>query len=92
MAMLDGIQDKVSPGDPVDGNVYDATVSKGIPMTPRTLSQSLDALDEDHAYLLRGDVFSRELISTWIEYKRKHEVAPVHVRPHPFEFCLYYDV
>ena len=63
-----------------------------VPKTPGSLDEALDALQRDHEYLLRGDVFTADVISTWIDYKRKNEVDALRLRPHPYEFCLYYDI
>jgi glutamine synthetase len=94
MAGLDGIQNKIDPGEPADFNLYeaDAETAKKIKTVPGSLSETLDALEADHEFLLAGDVFTKDVIDTWIDYKRTHEVDPVRLRPHPYEFCLYYDV
>ena len=94
MAALDGIQTKASPGDPLDKDIYDLQPEElaGVPETPGSLGASLDALQADHEFLLRGDVFTPDVIDTWIWYKRTHEVDALRVRPHPYEFTLYYDV
>ncbi len=94
MAMLDGIQTKASPGDPLDKDVYDLKPEEldDVPTTPRSLEASLAALRADSDFLLRGDVFTPDVIDTWIWYKTEHEVEAVRVRPHPYEFALYYDV
>jgi len=94
MAGLDGIQNKINPGNPMDKNIYDLPpeVLKEIPSTPPNLGAALDALERDHDFLLRGDVFSSDLIETWIQYKRKNEVEEIAVRPHPHEFALYFDM
>ena len=94
MAALDGIQTKTRPGDPIDKDVYDLQPEElaGVPSTPRSLEDSLLALRNDHEFLLRGDVFTPDIIDTWIWYKRTHEIEALRVRPHPFEFMLYYDV
>lgn len=93
LAVMDGIQTKADPGDPYDRDLYDLepTLQGDVPPTPRSLEASLKALEEDHEFLLRGDVFTPDVIETWIWYKREHEVEAVHVRPHPYEFSLYYD-
>jgi glutamine synthetase len=65
---------------------------KDVPSLPGSLDESLKALDHDHKFLLKGDVFSEEFIQLWIEYKRKKEIDPVRMRPHPYEFQLYYDI
>ncbi|MCZ6788178.1 MAG: glutamine synthetase, partial [Planctomycetota bacterium] len=93
MAGLDGIQNKIDPGKPMDKNIYDLPpeILKEIPSTPASLSQALDALEKDHDFLLRGDVFSQDVVEAWIDYKRINEVEPLSLRPHPFEFELYFD-
>ena len=92
MAGLDGIEKKMDPGEPMDVDLYElsAEEAKGIPQVPGSLEESLDALEADHDFLLKGGVFTPDLIETWIEYKRINEVDPVRMRPHPFEFALYY--
>ncbi|MDX2036109.1 MAG: type I glutamate--ammonia ligase [Isosphaeraceae bacterium] len=94
MAALDGIQTKARPGEPLDKDVYDLQPDElaNVPPTPASLEESLDALERDHEFLLRGDVFTPDVISTWIWYKRTHEVEALRARPHPYEFQLYYDV
>jgi glutamine synthetase len=94
MAALDGIQNKTRPGEPLDKDIYDLHPEelKGVPTTPRSLDAALDALRHDHEFLLRGDVFTSDVIDTWIWYKQTHEVEAIRVRPHPHEFTLYYDV
>jgi len=94
MAVLDGIQNKLRPGEPLDKDIYDLQPEEldTVPTTPRSLESSLDALRADHDFLLRGDVFTTDVIDTWIWYKRTHEVETIRVRPHPYEFALYYDV
>ncbi|MBX6315483.1 MAG: type I glutamate--ammonia ligase [Isosphaeraceae bacterium] len=94
MAALDGIQTKTSPGDPLDKDIYDLEPEElaNVPAVPATLDAALDALRVDHDFLLRGDVFTADVIDTWIWYKRTHEVDALRVRPHPYEFTLYYDV
>ncbi|MGO8672305.1 MAG: type I glutamate--ammonia ligase [Capsulimonadaceae bacterium] len=93
MAGIDGIQNKIVPPPPVDKDIYElsAEEKQGIAQTPGTLTESLDALEADHEYLLKGDVFSKTLIETYIDYKRVREVEGVALRPHPYEFALYYD-
>ena len=94
MAVLDGIQNKLRPGEPLDKDIYDLQPEEldNVPTTPRSLEASLDALRADHDFLLRGDVFTPDVIDTWIWYKQTHEVETIRVRPHPYEFALYYDV
>ena len=93
MAMLDGIQTKANPGEPLDKDVYDLTPDelRDVPETPRSLEESLDALKADHEFLLRGDVFTPDVIDTWVWYKQTHEAEAIRQRPHPHEFALYFD-
>jgi glutamine synthetase len=95
MAILDGIQNKIEPGEPLDRDIYEMSSEEmrhaGTRTTPGSLEEALGALESDHAFLLRADVFTEDLIETWIEYKRKNEVDPLRLRPHPHEFQLYYD-
>jgi glutamine synthetase len=94
MAGLDGIQNRIHPGEPLDKNIYDLPPEElaSVPQTPGSLEAALDALEADHEFLLRGDVFTEEVIAAWIEYKRRSEVDEVRRRPHPYEFALYYDI
>ena len=94
MATIDGIQNKISPGEPLDCDIYelDDETLAAIPSTPASLGDALDALEQDHEFLLRGGVMDESLISTWIDYKRTNEVDALRLRPHPYEFCMYYDV
>jgi len=94
MAALDGIQNKIHPGEPLDKDIYDLSPEEltDVPQTPGSLGEALVALDRDHEFLLRGDVFTEDVIHTWIEYKKVNEVDAINLRPHPYEFCLYYDV
>jgi glutamine synthetase len=93
MAGLDGIKNKMDPGDPVDKNIYDLPPEElaEIPTVPGSLGEALDALEADHEFLLRGGVFSPGLIETWIAWKREQEVDTIRLRPHPAEFALYFD-
>ncbi len=94
MAVLDGIQNKIDPGDPLDKNIYDLPPEElaEIPSAPGSLDEALAALAEDNAFLLKGDVFTKDVIDMWIDYKTENEVNPVKLRPHPHEFHLYYDI
>lgn len=94
MAALDGIQNRIDPGSPLDKDIYDLDPeeTESVPKTPATLEESLKALREDHEFLTRGDVFNEDVIDTWIWYKSTHEVAALRERPHPFEFSMYYDI
>ncbi len=94
MAGLDGVQNKIDPGQPLDKDIYELGPEelKGVPSVPGSLDAALTALENDHEFLLKGDVFTSDAIETWIDYKRKREVDPVRLRPHPYEFVLYYDI
>ena len=94
MAGLDGIENKIHPGDAMDKNLYELPPEEHakIPQMPGSLQESLDHLAKDHAFLLKGDVFTKDLIETWIEWKKSKEVDPIRLRPHPHEFELYYNV
>ena len=91
LAAIDGIQNKMDPGEPLDANAYDQPVDSDVPTTPGSLAHSLVALQKDHEFLLRGEVFSSDLITDWISFKRQNEVDPIRLRPHPHEFCMYFD-
>ena len=94
MAVIDGIQNKIHPGPPLDRDIYDMPPDElaTVPKAPGSLEESLDALEHDHDFLLRGDVFTDDVIATWLRFKREKEIGPMQLRPHPYEFCLYYDV
>src|SRR6267142_1767226 len=91
---LDGVKHKIEPPKPMDVDLYDLEPEerKHVKNTPGSLNESLAALEADHAFLLEGGVFTPDLIETWLAYKRAKEVDPVALRPHPYEFFLYYDV
>ena len=94
MAAVDGILNKVDPGEPLDKDIYDLPPEElaKVPQTPRSLREALMALEKDHAFLLKNDVFTQDVIETWIDYKMKNEVMALDLRPHPWEFALYYDI
>ena len=94
MAVLDGIENRLDPGEPLDKDIYALSPEelKNVPSTPGSLEEALDALEKDHEFLLKGGVFTRDVIDMWIEYKRLREVDPVKLRPHPYEFHLYFDI
>jgi glutamine synthetase len=94
MAVIDGIENRVDPGEPLDKDIYGLSPEElaHVPSAPGSLEESLNALKEDHEFLLRGDVFTPDVIEKWIEYKTEGEVNPVRLRPHPHEFMLYYDI
>ncbi len=94
MAGLDGVQCRLDPGDPLDKNLYDLPPEElaKVRSTPGSLDEALDALATDHEFLLKGDVFTKDVIQTHLEYKRSREVDEIRLRPHPYEFVLYYDI
>jgi len=94
MAGLDGIENRIDPGEPLDKDIYGlspAELSK-VPSVPGSLEGALSALESDHEFLIKGDVFTQDVIETWLEYKRDKEIDPVRLRPHPYEFKLYFDI
>jgi glutamine synthetase len=95
MAMIDGIQNRVDPGSPLDRDIYEMTrvemKDTGVRTTPGSLEEAINALEEDHEFLTRGGVFTEDLIETWAAWKREREIDPIRLRPHPHEFSLYYD-
>ena len=93
MAMIDGIQNKIDPGKPLDANIYELSAEElaKFPHTPGSLAESIDALEKDHEFLKADGVFTEALINSWITWKRDEELAPLALRPHPHEFALYYD-
>ena len=93
MAGLDGIENKIDPGQPLDKDIYGLSPEelKDVPNVARSLEDALNHLREDHAFLLKGDVFTEDVIEKWIEYKMEAEVNPTRMRPTPMEFALYYD-
>ncbi len=94
MAGIDGIQNKIDPGEALDKDLYDLPPEEKakVPQVPGSLKDALDALEADHEFLLKGDVFTEDVIATWLEYKRINEVEATNLRPHPYEFHLYYDI
>lgn len=94
MAGLDGVINRIDPGEPLDKDIYDMEPEelKNVPSTPGSLEAALKALENDYEYLLKGDVFTEDVIETWIKYKMDKEVKPMALQPHPYEFGLYYDV
>ena len=93
LAGIDGIRNQIDPGDPLDVDLYDLSPEEAanVQQVPGSLDESLDALEDDHEFLLAGDVFTSDLIETWLDYKRTSEIDEVRLRPHPYEFFLYYD-
>jgi glutamine synthetase len=94
LAALDGIKSKTDPGLPLDKDLYDLPAEQlaDVPSTPATLEDALVELEQDHEFLLAGDVFTADTIRAWIQYKREREVDQLRLRPHPYEFALYYDI
>ena len=94
MAGLDGVQNRIDPGEPLDKNIYDLPPeeARSVRQVPGSLEESLRALEEDQAFLRKGDVFTDDVIETWIAYKRSREIDPIRLRPHPWEFHLYFDI
>ncbi len=94
MAGLDGVINRIDPGEPLDKDIYDMSPEelKGVPSTPGSLNEALASLEKDHEYLLKGDVFTTDVVETWIKYKTEKEIKPMALQPHPYEFSLYYDV
>ena len=93
MAGLDGIQNKIDPGEPMDKDMYDLSPAEAakVPSGPGSLEEALDALEANHDFLVQGDVFTPDVISTWLRYKREVEIDELRLRPHPYEFYLYHD-
>ena len=94
MAGMDGIENRIDPGEPLDKDIYSLTPAElsKVPSVPGSLEGALDALEQDHEFLLKGDVFTADAIEQWLDYKRTNEVDQVRLRPHPFEFKLYFDI
>ncbi len=94
MAGMDGVLNKLNPGEPLDKDIYDLSPEElsNVPSMPGSLDEALNCLEQDHSFLLKGDVFSEELIEAFIDYKHKNEADAVRLRPHPYEFALYYDI
>lgn len=92
-AGIDGIKNQIDPGEPLDVDIYDLSPEElaKIPSTPGSLEDALECLEKDHDFLISGGVFTEDLINTWIQYKLDNEVNPMRLRPHPYEFALYYD-
>jgi len=94
MAGLDGIRNRIDPGQPIDKDLYELEPAESakVKSTPGSLSEVLDALEADHDWLFEGNVFTPDLLEAWLTYKRERELAPVNLRPVPFEFFLYFDL
>jgi len=93
MAGLDGVQRRLDPGQPLDKDIYALTPAElaEVPSMPASLDEALNNLKNDHEFLLKGDVFTEDLIETWIDFKFAKEVSAIRLRPHPYEFALYFD-
>jgi glutamine synthetase len=94
MAGMDGIRNKIEPPEPVDKDLYELPPeeAKNVPQVPDSLASVIDSLEADHDFLLEGGVFTPDLIETYVQLKRESEIDPIRLRPHPYEFALYYDV
>jgi glutamine synthetase len=94
MAGLDGVQNKINPGDPMDKDIYALSPEelKDVPQMPGSLDEALDTLERDHEFLLRGDVFTKDALHEWLDFKRTKELNPIRMRPTPYEFYLYFDI
>jgi glutamine synthetase len=94
MAGIDGVQHKIDPGPPLDKDIYDLEPEElaNVPSMPGSLEEALEALEDDHQFMTKGDVFTEEMLQTYIDYKRSKEVDAIRLRPHPYEFALYYDI
>ncbi len=93
MAAIDGVKNKIDPGEPLDLDIYELSAEElaKYKHTPGSLEEAIEALEADHEFLTEGDVFTEDLVQTWINWKRREEIKPLHLRPHPHEFHLYYD-
>ena len=94
MAGLDGIRNKIEPSEPIDKDLYELPPeeAKNVPQVPSSLESAVNSLEENHEFLLEGGVFTEDLIENWITFKRENEIDPIRLRPHPYEFAMYYDV
>jgi glutamine synthetase len=94
MAAIDGIENKIHPGDPMDKDIYHLTPEEyeRIGSAPGSLEEACDELEKDHDYLLKGEVFTADVIHYWIKYKRENEADAIRIRPHPYEFAMYFDI
>jgi glutamine synthetase len=94
MAGLDGIENQIDPGEPLDKNTYELTPEEAAKLktVPGSLEEALQALEDDHDFLMKGGVFTQDVIDVWLDYKRETEIDAIRLRPHPYEFYLYFDV
>ena len=93
MAGIDGIENQYDPGDPLSEDLFELSreETSKYPLVPGSLEEALQALESDHEFLLKGDVFTEDVISGWIDFKTANDVDPVRLRPHPYEFYLSFD-
>jgi glutamine synthetase len=93
MAGLDGIENEYDPGEPLEQDLFELSAKEtaAFPQVPSSLEEALQALEEDHEFLLKGNVFTKDVIETWIKYKTENDVDPIRLRPHPYEFNLSFD-
>ncbi len=93
MAGLDGIENGSDPGEPLQQDLFELSADETakFPQVPASLEEALDALENDHDFLLKGGVFTEDVIDNWISFKRENDVDPVRLRPHPYEFYLSFD-
>ena len=93
MAWLDGIENGYDPGEPLEQDLFELSPEEtaAFPQVPSSLEEALQALQDDHEFLLKGDVFTKDVIENWISYKTENDVDPVRLRPHPYEFYLSFD-
>ena len=93
LAGLDGVENKIHPGEAMDKDIYELPPEelKEIPKAPGSLEEAINSLKKDYAFLLKGDVFAKEVIETWINWKEENEIKPARLRPTPFEFAQYFD-
>jgi glutamine synthetase len=94
MAGIDGIQNKIDPGEPLEKDIFELSAEEAakVPTVPGSLEEAMVALEKDYKFLLKGNVFTQDVIDVWIEYKREKEIDGVRLRPHPYEFYLYFDI
>jgi glutamine synthetase len=93
MAAIDGVRNKIDPGEPLDRDIYEMTPEEleNTRQTPGSLPEAIKALEDDHEFLLAGGVFTKDLVEAWIAWKKDREIDPIRLRPVPYEFHLYYD-
>jgi glutamine synthetase len=94
MACIDGVQNKINPGEPLDKDTYELSKAEAakVRTVAGSLEESIAALEKDYKFLLKGDVLTRDVIDVWTEYKREKEIDGLRLRPHPYEFYLYFDI